>query len=162
MIWIGLAGTGTVARSLWMQAEAPNHIVVADPNGDVLAFPGGYITGGGMRTADGRIITDEEPWTRPGRRAGPGCLVTSHLTRSTRAFPATSSRPGTPRRPPGTRSSACWVSGRHSWWCAGGAPMSDAWVLRDRQRFQPDFQRLGQDLSGARIVEIERNGLAAA
>ena len=54
VIWIGLAGTGTVARSLWMQAEGPNHIVVADPNGNVLAFPGGYITGGGLRSADGR------------------------------------------------------------------------------------------------------------
>jgi hypothetical protein len=62
VIWIGLAGTGTVARSLWMETEAPNHIVVADPNGDVLAYPGGYIRGGGWRSADGRIIGNEEAY----------------------------------------------------------------------------------------------------
>ena len=82
VIWIGLAGTGTVARSLWMQAEAPNHIVVADPNGDVLAYPGGYIKGGGMRTADGRVITDEEAYGLvPAGEQDPDAWVTSHLTR---------------------------------------------------------------------------------
>ena len=75
MIWIGLAGTGTVARGLWMQAEAPNHIVVADPNGDVLAFPGGNISGGGWRTPDGRTLPMRRPMDGPGRRAGPGRLV---------------------------------------------------------------------------------------
>jgi hypothetical protein len=53
VIRIGLSGTGTLARSLWMEAEAPNHIAVADPNGDVLAHPGGDIRRGGWRTADG-------------------------------------------------------------------------------------------------------------
>jgi hypothetical protein len=82
VIWIGLAGTGTVARSLWMGAEAPNHIVVADPNGDVLAYPGGYMRGGGMRTADGRVITDEEAYGLvPTGEQDPDAWVTSHLTR---------------------------------------------------------------------------------
>lgn len=82
VIWIGLAGTGNVARSLWMQAEGPNHFVVADPNGDVLAFPGGYITGGGVRTPDGRIFTDAEGWDLvPAGEPDPDAWVTAHLTR---------------------------------------------------------------------------------
>lgn len=82
VIWIGLAGTGTVARSLWMHAEGPSHIVAADPNGNVLAFPGGYITGGGLRTADGRVITDEEAYGLvPAGEQDPDAWVTSHLTR---------------------------------------------------------------------------------
>jgi hypothetical protein len=82
VIWIGLAGTGTVARSLWMRAEAPNHIVVADPNGDVLAYPGGNITGGGLRTADGRVITDEEAYGLvPAGERDLDAWVSSHLTR---------------------------------------------------------------------------------
>jgi hypothetical protein len=83
VIWIGLAGTGTVARSLWMQAEGPHHVVAADPNGDVLAFPGGYITGGGWRTADGRDITDEEAYGLvPVGEQDPDAWVFSHLTRT--------------------------------------------------------------------------------
>jgi ABC-type transport system involved in multi-copper enzyme maturation permease subunit len=82
VIWIGLAGTGTVARSLWMRAEGPNHIVAADPNGNVLAFPGGYITGGGLRTTDGRILTDEEGYGLvPAGEQDPDAWVASHLTR---------------------------------------------------------------------------------
>jgi ABC-type transport system involved in multi-copper enzyme maturation permease subunit len=85
VIWIGLAGTGTVARSLWMGAEAPNHIVVADPNGDVLAFPGGYIRGGGWRTADGRVITDpSDPAASgiiPAGEQDPYAWLDAHLTR---------------------------------------------------------------------------------
>ena len=86
VIWIGLAGTGTVARSLWMQAEAPNHIAVADPNGDVLAFPGGNIHGqDGWRTADGRVITDPfEPAASgivPAGEQQPFDWMDSHLTR---------------------------------------------------------------------------------
>lgn len=81
VIWIGLAGTGTVARSLWMDAEGPSHIVAADPNGNVLAFPGGYITGSGMRTADGRVITNEEVYGLvPAGEQDPDAWVTSHLT----------------------------------------------------------------------------------
>jgi hypothetical protein len=81
VIWIGLAGTGTVARSLWMGTEAPNHIVAADPNGDVLAYPGGYIRGGGLRTADGRVITYEEAnGLVPAGEQDPDAWVTSHLT----------------------------------------------------------------------------------
>lgn len=85
VIWIGLAGTGTVARSLWMGTEAPNHIVVADPNGDVLAYPGGYIRGGGWRTADGSIITDpadpEASGIVPAGEQDPYAWMDSHLTR---------------------------------------------------------------------------------
>jgi hypothetical protein len=81
VIWIGLAGTGTVARSLWMQAEGPSHIVAADSNGNVLAFPGGYITGGGQRTADGRVIDNEEAYGLvPAGEQDPDAWVTSHLT----------------------------------------------------------------------------------
>jgi hypothetical protein len=81
VIWIGLAGTGTVARSLWMQAEGPSHIVAADSNGNVLAFPGGYITGGGRRTADGRVIDNEEAYGLvPAGEQDPDAWVTSHLT----------------------------------------------------------------------------------
>jgi ABC-type transport system involved in multi-copper enzyme maturation permease subunit len=81
VIWIGLAGTGTVARSLWMQSEGPHHIVVADPNGDVLAFPGGYITGSGLRTPDGQILTDEEGYALvPAGEQDPYAWVTAHLT----------------------------------------------------------------------------------
>jgi hypothetical protein len=85
VIWIGLAGTGTVARSLWMQAEGPNHVVVADPDGNVLAYPGGYITGGGWRTADGRIITDvfgpEAAGVIPAGEQDPLTWIDSHLAR---------------------------------------------------------------------------------
>lgn len=80
VIWICLAGTGTVARSLWMQAEAPNHVVAVDPNGDVLAFPGGNIRGGGWLTADGRRISDEEAWGMvPVGEADPDAWLTSRL-----------------------------------------------------------------------------------
>jgi hypothetical protein len=72
-----------VARSLWMRAEGPNHIVAADPNGNVLAFPGGYITGGGWRTTDGRILTDEEAYGLvPVGTQDPDAWVFSHLTRT--------------------------------------------------------------------------------
>ncbi|MHB8960262.1 MAG: hypothetical protein ACYDAN_11600 [Candidatus Limnocylindrales bacterium] len=85
VIWLGLAGTGNVARSLWTQAEAPNHTAVADPNGDVLAFPGGYIRGGGWRTADGRIITDAYPLEAsgivPAGEQDPFAWLDAHLTR---------------------------------------------------------------------------------
>ena len=81
VIWIGLAGTGTVARSLWMQAEAPNHVVVPDANGDVLAFPGGYINGGGWLTADGQRISSEEAWAMvPPGEPDPDAWQASHLT----------------------------------------------------------------------------------
>ncbi len=80
VIWICLAGTGTVARSLWMQAEAPNHVVAVDPNGDVLAFPGGDIRGGGWLTADGRRISDEEAWGMvPVGEADPDAWLASRL-----------------------------------------------------------------------------------
>ena len=82
VIWIGLSGTGTVARSLWMQAEAPNHVVAADANGEVLAFPGGYIRGGGWLTSDGRKISDEEAWGMvPPGEADPDAWLASHLDR---------------------------------------------------------------------------------
>jgi hypothetical protein len=83
VIWIGLAGTGTVARSLWMQAEAPNHVVAADPNGDVLAFPGGVIRGGGWLTPEGRQISDEEAFgmVPSGEPPDPDAWLASHLAR---------------------------------------------------------------------------------
>ncbi len=81
VIWIGLAGTGTVARSLWMQAEAPNHIVATNPNGNVLAFPGGDIRGGGWLSSDGRMMTDEEAWALiPSGELDPAWLA-DHLAR---------------------------------------------------------------------------------
>ncbi len=80
VIWIALAGTGNVARSLWMQAEAPNHVVAANPNGDVLAFPGGDIMGGGWLTSDGRKVTDEEAWGMvPPGEPDPLDWLASHL-----------------------------------------------------------------------------------
>jgi hypothetical protein len=82
VIWIGLAGTGTVARSLWMQADAPNHIVALDPNGDVLAFPGGTIIGGGWRTPDGRLLSDAEGSAMvPSGEPDPYAWMSSHLLR---------------------------------------------------------------------------------
>jgi hypothetical protein len=89
VIWIGLAGTGTVARSLWMQAEAPNHVVAADPNGDVLAFPGGEIRGGGWLTPDGRRISDEEAWglLPEGEPPDPDALLAKHLERYYNGIP---------------------------------------------------------------------------
>lgn len=82
VVWIALAGTGTVARSLWMHAEGPSHTVAADPNGEVLAFPGGYITGSGVRTPDGRVVTDEEAYQLvPAGEPDPDAWVAAHLTR---------------------------------------------------------------------------------
>jgi hypothetical protein len=82
VIWIGLAGTGTVARSLWMQADARNHIVALDPNGDVLAFPGGTIIGGGWRTPDGRLLSDQEASRMvPSGESDPDAFLASHFLR---------------------------------------------------------------------------------
>jgi hypothetical protein len=82
VIWIGLAGTGTVALNLWMHADAPNHIVALDPNGDVLAFPGGTIIGGGWRTPDGRLLSDAEGSALvPSGEADPDAWKSSHLLR---------------------------------------------------------------------------------
>jgi hypothetical protein len=82
VVWLGLAGTGNVARSLWMQAEGPNHMAVADPNGDVLAFPGGVINGySAWRTADGSLITDAEAHRMiPDGQQDPDAWMFSHLT----------------------------------------------------------------------------------
>jgi hypothetical protein len=82
VIWIGLAGTGTVARSLWMQAEAPNHVVAVEPNGNVLAFPGGTIEGGGWLGADGRRISDQEASALvPPGEPDPEMWLTDHFAR---------------------------------------------------------------------------------
>jgi len=81
VIWLGLAGTGNVARSLWMQAEGPHHTAAADPNGYALAFPGGYITGDGFRTPNGRVLSDEEGYALvPAGEPDPDAWVTNHLT----------------------------------------------------------------------------------
>lgn len=83
VVWMGLAGTGTVARSLWMQSEGPKHIVIADNSGNALAFPGGYITGGGWRTADGRDVTDAQAYALvPAGEPDPDAWVFAHLART--------------------------------------------------------------------------------
>jgi hypothetical protein len=80
MISIGLAGTGTVARSLWMQAEAPNHVVAADANGNVLAFPGGTIEGDGWLSGDGRRLSEQDASAMvPPGEPDPDAWLHSHL-----------------------------------------------------------------------------------
>jgi hypothetical protein len=82
VIWIGLAGTGTVARSLWIQAEAPNHVVALNANGNVLAFPGGTIEGGGWMSADGRLLSDAEASGMvPSGEPDPDAWLVSHFAR---------------------------------------------------------------------------------
>ena len=81
VVWLGLSGTGNVARSLWMQAEGPNHTAIADPSGHALAFPGGDMTGSGWLTADGRRLTDEEGYAlAPAGEPDPTTWAFDHLT----------------------------------------------------------------------------------
>lgn len=80
VVWLGLAGTGNVARSLWVQAEAHNHTAVMDPNGNVLAFPGGVISGNVWRTADGRTVSNADAYAMvPAGEPDPDLWVSAHL-----------------------------------------------------------------------------------
>lgn len=80
VVWLALAGTGNIARSLWVQAEAPNHTAVADRNGSVLAFPGGIMRGSFWRAADGRTVSDSEAYAMvPAGEASSDDWILGHL-----------------------------------------------------------------------------------
>jgi hypothetical protein len=90
VIWIGLSGTGTVARSFWMQAEARHHVVVTDPSRQSLAFPGGQVVETGWRTADGRDLDWETAWEKvPAGELDPDAWLAAHMTQVYWGVPGT-------------------------------------------------------------------------
>ena len=81
LVWLGLAGTGTVARTFWMQAEAQHHVVLVDPNATHIAFPGGTMTSMGWRTADGRDLDWQTAWEMvPAGEPDPDAWLAAHMT----------------------------------------------------------------------------------